>query len=108
MMAACFFPFRLANRRNLVPRYVALVWPAAWAHSTRSARSHLLPLPVRPLLRLPALSLFPGLTLAQEQRCLAEGNHAISTPDFRDQVLGCPLTDARDRVEEHNDLRERT
>src|SRR4029453_14036540 len=80
MMAARFLPFRLANRRNLAPRYVPWRGPAAWAHSTRTARSHLLPLPVRPLLRFPALSLFPGLTLGQEQRCLAEGNHAISTP----------------------------
>src|SRR5262245_21605451 len=78
--AACFLPFQLAKRRNLVPRYVPFVWLAACAHSTRIVRSHLFPLPVRPLLRLPALSLLPGLSFAHEQRCLAEGNHAISTP----------------------------
>src|SRR5438128_2597892 len=28
-------------------------------------------------------------------------------PNFCDEILGCPLTDARDRVQECNDLRER-
>src|SRR5258706_11079741 len=86
MMAARFLPFRLANRRNLAPRYVPFVWPAAWAHSTRIARSHLLPLPVRPLLRFPALSLFPGLTLAQEQRCLADNWLQVLGTAERSQV----------------------
>src|SRR5215510_12884418 len=84
--AARCVPFRLANRRNVVPRYVPFVGPAAWAHATRSARSHLWPLPVRPLLRLPALSWFPELSLAQEQRGLAEGNRICSGSENMDHA----------------------
>ena len=43
-------------------------------------RSHRLPFRVLPLRRLPALSLFPGQTPAQEAKLSAEGNWLISTP----------------------------
>lgn len=47
---------------------------AAWAASTRTARSHLEPLRVRPKWYLPADSLLPGHSPAQEARWTAEGN----------------------------------
>jgi hypothetical protein len=43
-------------------------------------RSHRLPFRVLPLRRLPALSLFPGQTPAQEARSSAEGNWFILIP----------------------------
>src|SRR5262245_59321220 len=80
MIAAGFFPFRLANRRNVVPSSVPFVWHTARAPEPRTVRCHLLPVPVRSRLRLHAVSLVPGLSLAQEERGFAEGTHAVATP----------------------------
>src|SRR6266700_896941 len=53
---------------------------AACAASTRAVRSQGLPLRVRPLRRLPALSLLPGHMPAHEARCRALGKRRISAP----------------------------
>ena len=50
------------------------------AASTRAERSQGLPRPVAPLLSVPALSLLPGHTWAQEDKCLAVGKEIISGP----------------------------
>lgn len=57
-----------------------LVCEAAHAASTRAPRSRGFPRPVRPLLRFPALSSFPGHILAQEARWCALGKRLMSVP----------------------------
>jgi len=53
---------------------------ALQAHSPSLARRQVLPLVIRPLRRLPALSLLPGHTPAQEARGLAVGKRVMSVP----------------------------
>src|ERR671918_1015273 len=77
---ARFLPRLGASLRYWAAKYLSLVLAAAWAASVRAAFIQGLPLPVRPLCRLPALSLLPGLTLAQEARCAAVGNWLMSVP----------------------------
>src|ERR687884_1682709 len=50
------------------------------AASPSMARSQTLPLVVRPLKRLPPLSLLPGQTPAHDARCLAEGKRPCRSP----------------------------
>src|SRR4030042_4953017 len=77
---ARFLPRRAAIRWYWADRYVALVRTAAHAASTRVAPNQGLACPVRPLWRLPALSLLPGHILAQDDKCFAEGKRLISRP----------------------------
>ena len=53
---------------------------AAQAACTSLARSQRLPCPVAPEKRLPALSLWPGQSLAQLARCPADGKRDMSMP----------------------------
>lgn len=57
-----------------------LVRAADQAHSVRTEHSSVLPLRVRPDRCLPAHSLLPGHSPAQEARCAAVGNRVMSTP----------------------------
>src|SRR2546421_843012 len=78
-MAAFFRPSRLAKRRNVRPIHVG-VFRAAQAHGTNTRRRERWPLRVRPLRRLPALSLLPGAIPAHDERRLAEPKRLISAP----------------------------
>src|SRR6266545_5278329 len=79
-LIAFFLPRRPAKRLYWLARYVSLVQLAACAASRSAARSHTSPLPVLPLLRLPALSLLPGQMPAQDARCAADGKWVRSVP----------------------------
>ena len=66
--AALFLPLLTAKRRYLALKYVCFVLEADQAAYVNVFLSHGFPGFTLPLLRLPALSLFPGLTPAQEER----------------------------------------
>lgn len=53
---------------------------AAHAACVNTCRRHRLPLVVRPLVRLPALSLLPGQIPAHDAKCSAVGNGFMSMP----------------------------
>ena len=57
-----------------------MLWLAAQAAWVSICRSHRLPLVVRPLLRLPALSLFPGHIPAHDAKWSAVGNCSMFGP----------------------------
>ena len=61
-----------------------------------------------PTLALARTLIVPRADLGPGAEVLGRGKPRHIDADFRDQVLGRPLTDARDRVEERNDLGERT
>jgi len=67
-MMAHFLPLRAASLLNWADRYVFLVRAAAQADWQAMRRNHGLPLRILLLIRLPALSLFPGHTPAQLAR----------------------------------------
>lgn len=79
-MIARLSPRRAARRWYWALRYVSLVRTAPRAACTNAERSQRLPRVVRPLLRLPALMLLPGLTPAHEARWAAVGKRVISKP----------------------------
>jgi len=64
----------------LMAASVLRVMRAALAHSHRMKRMALLPWRVRLDLRLPALSLLPGLSAAQQARRSGEPKRAMSSP----------------------------
>ena len=68
--------------------------PAAWAASTRAARSARLPWRVRPLVRLPARSWFPGHIPAHEARCRAVGKRASGRTRKGNRALRAALVEA--------------
>jgi hypothetical protein len=59
-------------------------------------------------LALPGTFIIPGADLGPGAEMLGRGKPRHLDANFRDQVLGCPLTDAGNRVQECNGLRERT
>ena len=63
---ARLFPRLAASLPNFALKYDSFLLEAAHADSIRVDRSQTFPFLVRPLLCLPALSLFPGQTPAQE------------------------------------------
>ena len=71
--AAFYFPRRRASRAYWAPRYVRRARSAPQLHSTNNGFNQGLPCRVRPVLRLPALSCWPGQTPAHEARCAADG-----------------------------------
>src|SRR4051812_22677600 len=78
--SAFFFPHRRTSRRYFADRYVPFVRVAAQAACTSALRSQALPFVVRPLLRLPALSLLPGHKPAHEASCCCVANRPMSVP----------------------------
>src|SRR5260221_4841885 len=79
--AARLAPRRAARRRYCAALEVAgFIRRAACAASTKAARTHGLPVRVRPLCRLPALSGLPGPRPTQEARWPALGKRLISLP----------------------------
>lgn len=70
---------RAARRRNVRPRNVGVL-RAAQAHWTNTRRKERLPGRMRPGRHLPALSLFPGDTLAHDAKRVAEPKRLLSVP----------------------------
>ena len=81
-------PAACASRRYCACRYVpfGLAGRPRRLHQ-RSVRSQRFPLVVRPLCRLPALSLLPGHIPAHDARWPAVGNGSMSGPDLRHDHL---------------------
>src|SRR3954452_24793942 len=79
-MVALLGPRRARRRAYWAAREVFLLRLALLAHSTSVWLSHLEPLRVLPVRRLPADSSLPGHMPAQEARCLAVGKTLMSPP----------------------------
>src|SRR5262249_34930381 len=59
-------------------------------------------------LALAGTLIVPRAELGPGAEMLRRGKPGHLDPNFCDEILGCPLTDAGNRVQEGNDLRERT
>ena len=70
---------------------------AAQAHSTSVSRSHRLPPPVVPDLRLPPVMLLPGHIRAHDAKCSAVGNTLCT--DLSEDDFGGALPDSGDGIE---------